>query len=90
MGRPSAPPSACHWSCSWPEGDGGRLAPQQVNIAAQVRFENSPEVLAHKAREMPAALGYPDRAATRPTASPTTILSFNTPETATTPRDAAG
>jgi Protein kinase domain len=35
----------------------------QVNIAARVDFENPPEVLAHKARELLAALGYPERAA---------------------------
>lgn len=34
----------------------------RVNIAAQVKFENSPEVLAYKAREMLTTLGYPDRA----------------------------
>jgi serine/threonine-protein kinase len=34
----------------------------QVNIAAQVSFENPPEVLSFKARQMLAALDYPDRA----------------------------
>jgi serine/threonine-protein kinase len=37
---------------------GGAWLRTQVNIAARVNFENSPEVLAHKAREVLAALGH--------------------------------
>ena len=37
----------------------------QVNYAARVNFENSPDVLAHTAREMLDALGYPDHAGDR-------------------------
>jgi serine/threonine-protein kinase len=40
---------------------GGAWLRTQVNIAAQVAFENSPEVLAHKAREMLERLGYVGR-----------------------------
>jgi serine/threonine-protein kinase len=41
---------------------GGAWLRTQVNIAARVNLENSPDVLAHKAREALAALGYTERA----------------------------